>query len=91
MEPVTRRSFLVKGSVGAAGAATAFGTGWAMSSAMDGESALSASELDELNGPLVVQVTNAATGEIEFLQGEQGHTVTNRSLAAQLLRAAQKN
>lgn len=91
MEPVTRRSFLVTGSVGAAGAATAFGTGWALSSAMDNEAALSESEIKDLNGPLVVQVTDPATGEIEFLLGEQGHTVTNRSLAAQLLRAATKS
>jgi hypothetical protein len=88
MEPVTRRSFLVKGSVGAAGAATAFGTGWAMSSAMDGESALSESEINDLGGPLVVQVTDAAAGEVEVLVGERGVTFTDKALVARLLRAS---
>lgn len=89
MEPVTRRSFLVKGSVGAAGAATAFGTGWALSSAMDDESALSESELQDLTGPLVVQVTDAAAGEVEVLVGERGVTFTDKALVARLLRASQ--
>lgn len=90
MEPVTRRSFLVTGSVGAAGAATAFGTGWALSSATDSsESALSQDEIDELSGPLVVQVKNAAAGELEVLVGEREVTFTDKALTARLLRAAQ--
>ena len=89
MEPVTRRSFLVKGSVGAAGAATAFGTGWAMSSAMDGESALSESELKDLNGPLVAQVTDAKAGTVAVLVGEREVTITDKALVATLLRASQ--
>jgi hypothetical protein len=88
MEPVTRRSFLVKGSVGAAGAATAFGTGWAMSSAMDDESILSEREINDLGGPLVVQVTDAAAGEVEVLVGERGITFTDKALVARLLRAS---
>lgn len=88
MEPVTRRSFLVKGSVGAAGAATAFGTGWALSSGMDDESALSDDEIKDLTGPLVVQVTDAAAGEVELLVGERGVTFTDKALVAKLLRAS---
>lgn len=88
MEPVTRRSFLVTGSVGAAGAATAFGTGWALSSASDDESDLSQDEIDELSGPLVVQVKDAAAGELELLVGEREVTFTDKALAARLLRAA---
>ncbi|HMG40229.1 MAG TPA: hypothetical protein VK611_02835 [Acidimicrobiales bacterium] len=88
MEPVTRRSFLVTGSVGAAGAATAFGTGWALSAANDNEAALSQDEIDDLNGPLVVQLTNAAAGELEVLVGEREVTFTDKALAARLLRAA---
>lgn len=88
MEPVTRRSFLVTGSVGAAGAATAFGTGWAMSSAMGDESALSDSEIKDMTGPVVVQVVDPATGELELLSGETGVTFTDKTLAARLVRAA---
>jgi len=90
MEPVTRRSFLVTGSVGAAGAATAFGTGWALSTAADSsESALSQDELDAINGPLVVQVKDPAAGELEVLVGEREVVFTDRALVAKLLRASQ--
>lgn len=85
MEPVTRRKFLVTGSVGAAGAATAFGTGWALSSG--GESALSEDEIDEIDGPLVAQVTDPAKGELELLVGEREVVVTDKALVAKLLRA----
>jgi hypothetical protein len=86
MEPVTRRKFLVTGSVGAAGAATAFGTGWALSSG-SGESALSDDEIDEIDGPLVAQVTDPAKGELELLVGEREVVVTDKALVAKLLRA----
>jgi hypothetical protein len=89
MEPVTRRSFLVTGSVGAAGAATAFGTGWALSTAADDESALSQDEIDAINGPLVVQVKDPAAGELEVLVGEREVVFTDRALVAKLLRASQ--
>lgn len=91
MEPVTRRSFLVTGSVGAAGAATAFGTGWALSSASDNEAALSQNEVDDLNGPLVVQLKDAAAGELEVLYGEREVVFTDKALAARLVRASNKS
>lgn len=89
MEPVTRRKFLVTGSVGAAGAATAFGTGWALSSGSDNESALTQDEIDAVNGPLVVQVKDPAAGELEVLVGEREVVFTDKALAARLLRATQ--
>jgi len=89
MEPVTRRKFLVTGSVGAAGAATAFGTGWAMSAASADESALTQDEIDAVNGPLVVQVKDPAAGELEVLVGEREVVFTDKALAARLLRASQ--
>ena len=88
MEPVTRRKFLVTGSVGAAGAATAFGTGWALSSATDNESALTQDEIEAVNGPLVVQVMDPAAGELEVLVGEREVVFTDKALAARLLRAS---
>ena len=88
MEPVTRRSFLVKGGVGAAGAAAAFGAGMTLSS-NDGESALSSDELDALDdGPVLVQITDAAAGRGEVLVGERSVEFTNKGLVAQVLRTA---
>lgn len=88
MEPVTRRSFLVKGGVGAAGAATAFGAGWKLSSNDASESALSHDELEALDdGPLVVQVTDPAAGKGEVLVGERSVEFTDKGLVAKLLRA----
>jgi hypothetical protein len=87
MEPVTRRSFLVKGGVGAAGAATAFGAGWKLSSNDSSEAALSDEEIESLNGPVLVQVKEAAAGEIEVLVGERSVELTDKSLVAKLLRA----
>jgi hypothetical protein len=88
MEPVTRRSFLVKGSAGAAGAAAAFGGGWALSSQTGEEAPLSAAELDEVDGqPLVVNVRDAATGEVEVFVGEREVVFTDKSLVARVLRA----
>ncbi|HEV7761649.1 MAG TPA: twin-arginine translocation signal domain-containing protein [Acidimicrobiales bacterium] len=88
MEPVTRRSFLVKGGVGAAGAATAFGAGWKLSSADASEAALSPDELEALDGPLLVQVKDAAAGEVELLVGERSVQFTDKALVAKLLRAS---
>jgi hypothetical protein len=88
MEPVTRRSFLVKGSAGAAGAAAAFGTGWVVSSRSGDEADLSAAEIEELDGQAVVlNVLDAETGEVEVLWGEQEAVFTDRSLVARVVRA----
>ena len=65
MDPVTRRSFLIKGSAGAVGAAGLAAGGLALSSIGDNEPALSASELEEPDGPVVLQITDPAAGEVE--------------------------
>lgn len=89
MEPVTRRSFLVKGGVGAAGAAAAFGAGWQLSSADASESALSSDEIEALDdGPVVVQITDAAAGKGEVLVGERSVEFTDKGLVAKVLRTA---
>jgi hypothetical protein len=89
MEPVTRRSLLVKGGIGAAGAATVFGAGWKLSSMDSSEAALSDDEIDALkNGPVVVQITDAAAGKGEVLVGERSVEFTDKGLVAKVLRAA---
>lgn len=89
MEPTTRRSFLIKGSAGAAGAAAVFGSGWVLSSKAGEEAALSAAELEELDDqPLVLNVRDAAAGEVEVFVGEREVVFKDKSLVAQLLRAA---
>jgi hypothetical protein len=89
MDPVTRRSFLVKGSavaVGAAGVATVGGFALNAASA-DSEPALSAEELEAADGPVLLQVTDAAKGEVKVLKGEQEYDFTDRALVAKVLRA----
>lgn len=88
MEPVTRRSFLIKGSAGAAGATAAFGTGWALSNRAGDEAPLSAAELEEVDGQTVVaNIRDAAAGEVEVFVGEREVVLTDKSLVARLLRA----
>ena len=77
MDPVTRRSFLIKGSAGAVGAAGLAAGGFALSSIGDNEPALSASELEELDG-----------GEVAVLFGEREVAFTDKSLVARVLRSA---
>ncbi|HEY3139807.1 MAG TPA: hypothetical protein VGJ86_01685 [Acidimicrobiales bacterium] len=88
MEPVTRRSFLIKGSAGAAGVAGAFGTGLVLSNKSGDGTALSAAELDEVGDqPVVLNVRDAATGEVEVYVGEREVVFTDKSLVAKVLRA----
>lgn len=88
MESTTRRSFLVKGGVGAAGVAAASGTGFVLGSSTAGaEPELSASELEELDQPMVINVADAAAGKVELLVGEREVVITDKGLVAKLLRA----
>jgi|RhiMethySRZTD1v2_1073278.scaffolds.fasta_scaffold15781_8 hypothetical protein len=88
MDPVTRRSFLIKGSAGAVGVAGLAAGGVALSSIGDSEAALSADELAELDGPVLVQITDPAAGEGEILFGEREVAFTDKSLVARVLRQA---
>jgi hypothetical protein len=88
MESVNRRSFLIKGSVGAAAVAGVVGSGFALTSLVgDDETALPAGA-DELDGPVLVQITHASSGEVEVLVGEREVTFNDRALVARVLRAA---
>ena len=87
MQPVSRRSFLVRGSAVAAGAAAA-GAGVVAVTSSDGAAApLSDEELAALDQPMLIQVRDAAKGEVEILVGEAEVVVTDRSLVAKVLRA----
>jgi hypothetical protein len=87
MEPTTRRSFLIKGGVGAAGVAAGMGTGFALSGAVSAEPELSASELEELDQPMVIHVADASAGKVEILVGEREVEFTDKALVAKVLRA----
>ncbi len=92
MDPVTRRSFLIKGSAGAVGAAGLAAGGFALSSAAaaadTAELALRADEAADVPGPVLVEIMDAATGEVEILIGEREVSFTDQALVAKVLRAA---
>jgi hypothetical protein len=94
MDPVTRRSFLIKGSAGAVGAAgLAAGLaagGLALSSAAAADTKDPELRPDEADvpGPVLVEIKDAATGEVEILVGEREVSFTDKALVAKVLRAA---
>jgi hypothetical protein len=87
LERVSRRSFLVKGSAGIAGAAAATSTGVAALAGEAGAAPLTVDELAELDQPALLRVTDAAAGEVELLVGEREVTITDKKLVAKVLRA----
>jgi hypothetical protein len=93
MEPVNRRSFLAKGSIGAAGAVAGLAAGRTLLSdggASDAAPA-SAAELDRLGDqPVLLNVRDAQSGEVEVFIGEREVTLTDRSLVGHVLRAANR-
>jgi hypothetical protein len=90
MEPVTRRSFLSKGSLGAVGAVGALSAGPAALAAVTaaGESPLTDEELAVLDGPMFLHIRDAAAGEVEVLVDESSVVLTDHALVAKVLRAA---
>jgi hypothetical protein len=89
MDPVTRRSFLIKGSAGAVGAAGLAAGGLALSSAAAAdEPELRHDEAADVPGPVLVDIKDAATGEVEILVGEREVSFTDKALVAKVLRAA---
>jgi hypothetical protein len=87
LEPVSRRSFLIRGSAGAAAAAAATGTGITALAGEAGAAPLSDEELDALDQPVLLQVRDAAAGEVELLVGEREVAITDKKLVAKVLRA----
>jgi hypothetical protein len=87
MEPYSRRSFLTKGSAVAAGAAGAVAVGFNVAGAAE----LDAVELEELTASadlVLVQVKDAARGEVELFVRDQSVVFTDKSLVAKVLRAS---
>jgi hypothetical protein len=87
VQPVSRRSFLLRGSAAAGVAAVAAGTGVASISGPAGASPLTAEELEALDQPVLVHVRDAAKGEVEVLVGESEIVFTDKPLVAKVLRA----
>jgi hypothetical protein len=88
MDPVTRRSFLIKGSAGAVGAAGLAAGGIALSSAAADEPELRPDEAADVPGAVLVDIEDAATGEVKILVGEREVSFTDKALVAKVLRAA---
>jgi hypothetical protein len=87
VEPVSRRSFLLRGSAAAGAAAVAAGTGITAIAAPAGAAPLTPEELEALDHPVFVHVRDAATGEVEVLVGETEFVFTDKPLVAKVLRA----
>ena len=94
MGDVSRRSFLTKGSVSAAGAIAVIHAGPAALASIAssaGAAELPAADqaaLKALEGPMMVHIVDASTGEIEVLVGERSIVVEDKALVAKLLRAS---
>jgi hypothetical protein len=91
MDPVTRRSFLIKGSAGAVGAAGLAAGGLALSSAAAADTKepdRQPGEAADVPGPVLVEIEDAATGEVKILVGEGEVSFTDKALVAKVLRAA---
>ena len=89
MDPVTRRSFLIKGSAGAVGAAGVAAAGGFALTRDQTEPPLSSAELELADdGAVLVQITDAAAGEVEVLFGESEVRFTDKALVARVLRSA---
>ena len=91
MDPVTRRSFLIKGSAGAVGAAGLAAGGIALSSAAAADTEepdQQPREAADVPGPVLIEIKDAATGEVEILVGEREVSFTDKALVAKVLRAA---
>ena len=87
MDPVSRRSFLVRSSAGVAGAAAVGAGGIAAMTGVAGAAPLSEEELGQLDPTVIVSIRDAATGEVAVLSGDREVVFTDRTLVANLLRA----
>jgi hypothetical protein len=88
VEPVSRRSFLVKGSAGVAAAATVTGTGIVALGTNAEATPLSVEEVAALDQPVLVSVLDASRGEVELLVGDREVVFVDKALVAKVLRAS---
>lgn len=95
MDNLTRRSFLVRGSVGAAGLAAAgavigkvgSGAGEDVHAGKDDHTGLSDHELAAANDPMIVEIRDAKRGHVTVMVRDKQVTFTDRALVAKALRA----
>jgi hypothetical protein len=89
MGAVSRRSFLVQGTAGVAGAASVAAGGIALTggAASAGERPLEPEELAALERPMLLQILDADAGEVEILVDDSEIVFTDRALVARVLRA----
>jgi hypothetical protein len=89
MDPVTRRSFLIKGSAGAVGAAGLAAGGLKLASLASDDSDDAALAFDDADAasPVLLQITDPSAGEAVLLVDEREVRITDRALVAKLLRA----
>ncbi len=94
--PLSRRSFLRNGTLGAATLGVIASVpglsglaGWASSEAPAASGAANGAESDlsELSGPIVAHVTDAATGDVSLYLGEREIAYRDPTLVQHLIRA----
>jgi|RhiMethySRZTD1v2_1073278.scaffolds.fasta_scaffold247697_3 hypothetical protein len=86
MDPVSRRKFLATSSAGALGVAGAAAIG-PMASAAAADDEPTPDQLAH-TGPALLQVHDAAKGEVELLIDERSIVFTDKRLVARMLRAS---
>ncbi len=84
--PFFSRRSILGGGAALVGASAV--TGFSRSSSDGSPSELSATELEALDIPVMLSISNAQTGELELLVGEQAITFTDRGLVAKIARAS---
>jgi len=94
MADLTRRKFLSRGSITAAGAIAAVSAGptalAAAANAVAGSGDdMEVGDLSALDGPMFVNVRDAVTGEVEVLVDETSVVFNDRALVSKLQRATQ--
>lgn len=88
MEPVTRRSFLVAGSAGALGVAGAAAVGAPLIGAGEPDDPEpAAADLAGIEGPAMLSIRDASSGEVELLWSDRSVTFSDKRLVARLVRA----
>jgi hypothetical protein len=88
MGSVSRRKFIVGGSVGMLGASGLGAAGVAaLGVAGGGAQQPDLEDLERASGPLLVRIRDAAAGEVEVLIDDRSIVMTDKALVAKVLRA----
>lgn len=87
MQSVSRRTFFVKGSVAAAGVTGAAAIGLPLSNASASEPPLDDFEIESAD-PVLVDIVDVSTGEVEILIGDRSISFIDKPLVARIVRAS---